>query len=81
VNAIAAEKGVSNAQIALAWLMAQGVVPIPGTRHRRRLEENAAATGIRLDASEVARLADALPDDEIVGGGRDFVEHARGVDR
>ncbi|MGD8167086.1 aldo/keto reductase [Herbiconiux sp. P16] len=80
VNAIAASKGVSSAQIALAWLMAQGVVPIPGTRSRRRLEENAAAASTRLDPSELARLADALPDDEIVGG-RDFVEHAPGADR
>jgi aryl-alcohol dehydrogenase-like predicted oxidoreductase len=80
VNLIAAEKGVTNAQISLAWLMAQGVVPIPGTRRRSRLDENSAAAMVRLDATDLARLAEALPDDGIVGT-RDYVDHAVGVDR
>ena len=80
VNAIASERGVTNAQIALAWLVAQGVVPIPGTRHRTRLDENAAAARVTLTASDLARLSDALPDDEIVGT-RDYVAHASGIDR
>jgi len=80
VNAIASERGVTNAQIALAWLVAQGVVPIPGTRHRTRLDENAAAARVTLTASDLARLSDALPDDEIVGI-RDYVAHAPGIDR
>jgi len=80
VNAIASERGVTSAQIALAWLIAQGVVPIPGTRHRTRLDENAAAARVTLAASDLARLSDALPDDEIVGT-RDYVAHASGIDR
>lgn len=80
VNTIAAEKGVTNAQIALAWLLAQGVVPIPGTRRRTRLDENTAASGVRLDAADLVRLSEALPDDEIVGT-RDYVHHTVGVDR
>jgi aryl-alcohol dehydrogenase-like predicted oxidoreductase len=80
VNAIASERGVTNAQIALAWLVAQGVVPIPGTRHRTRLDENAAAARVTLAVSDLARLSDALPDDEIVGT-RDYVAHASGIDR
>lgn len=77
VDAIAAEKGVTSAQIALAWLMAQGVVPIPGTRRRTRLDENAAAVRVTLEGKDLARLSDALPNDEIVGT-RDYVAHAAG---
>ena len=62
VQAIAAEVGATSAQVALAWLLAQGdsVVPIPGTRRVVRVEENVAADGIRLDPGQLARL-DALP--------------------
>lgn len=62
VEDIAARRGVTAAQVALAWTLAQGeyVVPIPGTRRRSRLEENAAAVGVRLTADDLAEL-DALP--------------------
>jgi aryl-alcohol dehydrogenase-like predicted oxidoreductase len=53
--------------VALAWLLAQGVVPIPGTRSSTRLDENAGATDVSLTADDLRRLADALPDEEIVG--------------
>ncbi|HEY5246711.1 MAG TPA: aldo/keto reductase, partial [Acidimicrobiales bacterium] len=45
-------------QVALAWVLARGddVVPIPGTRRRRYLEENVASTSVTLDAADVARL-------------------------
>jgi aryl-alcohol dehydrogenase-like predicted oxidoreductase len=58
VEAVAKEVGATPAQVALAWLLAQGdeIVPIPGTKHVARLEENTAATGIRLTADQVARL-------------------------
>jgi aryl-alcohol dehydrogenase-like predicted oxidoreductase len=61
VKAIADEKGATPAQIALAWVHAQGadVVPIPGTKRRKYLEENAAALDIELDAGELTRLGDA----------------------
>jgi aryl-alcohol dehydrogenase-like predicted oxidoreductase len=51
------------AQVALAWLLAQGddIVPIPGTKRRTYLEENAAAVGIRLTDAERAHLAEAFP--------------------
>jgi aryl-alcohol dehydrogenase-like predicted oxidoreductase len=50
------------AQVALAWLLAQGehIVPIPGTKRRTRLEENAAAGSLTLSAEDLAEL-DALP--------------------
>jgi aryl-alcohol dehydrogenase-like predicted oxidoreductase len=59
---IAAEKGCTAAQIALAWVLAQGedVVPIPGTKHRKYLEENVAATELELSASERARIESAF---------------------
>ncbi|MET4583192.1 aryl-alcohol dehydrogenase-like predicted oxidoreductase [Conyzicola nivalis] len=80
VETIAAEKGVTVAQIALAWLLAQGVVPIPGTRRRSRLDENAAATTVRLDAPYLDRLAAALPA-ESISGDRDYVPTPLGTDR
>jgi aryl-alcohol dehydrogenase-like predicted oxidoreductase len=55
---VATEVGATPAQVALAWLLAQGddIVPIPGTKHVSRMEENAAATGVTLTAEQVARL-------------------------
>ena len=62
VAAVAARHDATAAQIALAWLLAQGpgVVPIPGTKRLRRLEENAAAARLTLSAADLAEL-DALP--------------------
>jgi aryl-alcohol dehydrogenase-like predicted oxidoreductase len=62
VEAVAAEAGATPAQVALAWLLAQGddIVPIPGTRHASRLEENAAAVGVVLSPEQRARL-EAVP--------------------
>nr|WP_231379146.1 aldo/keto reductase [Candidatus Solirubrobacter pratensis] len=61
IDAIAKDKGATAAQIALAWVHAQGadMVPIPGTKRRRYLEENAAALEIVLDADDLARLGEA----------------------
>ncbi|MFF4380278.1 aldo/keto reductase [Kitasatospora sp. NPDC001547] len=55
---LAATTGSTPAQLALAWLLAQGddVVPVPGTRHRRRLEENAAADDLRLSSADLEQL-------------------------
>ncbi|CAM3541295.1 aldo/keto reductase [Occultella aeris] len=71
VRTLAATKGVSPGQIALAWLLAKQpwIVPIPGTRRIERVEENAAATGVGLSADEVADL-DALTDRIPVSGNR-----------
>jgi len=69
VRAIAERRGVKAGQLALAWVMAKGrdVVPIPGTKRRKYLEENAAAAEIRLTAGEVAELEAAVPRNEIAG--------------
>jgi aryl-alcohol dehydrogenase-like predicted oxidoreductase len=58
VRAVAERHGATPAQIALAWLLAQGddIVPIPGTKRRRWLEENAGATGITLTAADLGEL-------------------------
>ncbi len=63
VKAIANTKGVTPAQLALAWVLAQGndIVPIPGTRKVSRLEENLAALDIALSDTEIAALNSAAP--------------------
>ena len=63
VEEIAAAHGCKPAQVALAWLLAQGgdIVPIPGTKRRAYLEENAAATQLSLSQAEVERLTQAFP--------------------
>lgn len=63
VRAMAEEKGCTPAQLALAWLLAQGpdIVPIPGTKRRVYLEENARAVEVRLSAEDLARIAEAMP--------------------
>ncbi|MEJ5145314.1 aldo/keto reductase [Sphingobacterium sp. MYb388] len=63
VKAIADEVGATTAQIALAWLLAQGndIAPIPGTRRVERVEENTAADGIDLSASQLERLNNLTP--------------------
>jgi aryl-alcohol dehydrogenase-like predicted oxidoreductase len=62
VKQIAAAKQVTPAQLALAWLLAQeGVVPIPGTKRRKNLEENVAAVGITLTREDLKRIDEAAP--------------------
>jgi len=69
VEQLAAEKGCTTAQLALAWLLAQSerVVAIPGTRSIRRLAENAGAVDVALSAGELARLDEVLAGIEVVG--------------
>jgi len=69
--AVAAELGLSAAQLALAWLYAQGddIVPIPGTKRVKYLEENAKAAAVRLTAAQVARI-DAVAPKGVVAGAR-----------
>lgn len=69
VQAIAAEKQVTPSQLAIAWLLAQGgdIVPIPGTKRRAYLEENAAAVDITLTAEELARINEVAPQGVAVG--------------
>ncbi|MEI8298521.1 MAG: aldo/keto reductase [Pseudomonadota bacterium] len=63
IEALAAELGCTPAQLALAWVLAQGedIVPIPGTKRRRYLAENAGAVAVRLNAAALSRLSLALP--------------------
>jgi aryl-alcohol dehydrogenase-like predicted oxidoreductase len=63
VRQIAREKDCTPAQLALAWVMAQGpdIVPIPGTKRRKYLEENVAAVELELTAEELARIDEAAP--------------------
>ncbi len=63
VEAVAREKGVTPGQIALAWVLGKGgdIVPIPGTKHVRYLEENVAAAAVALSTADVARLDEAVP--------------------
>jgi aryl-alcohol dehydrogenase-like predicted oxidoreductase len=69
VRAIAERMGVKPGQLALAWVLAKGedLVPIPGTKRRKYLEENAAAADIKLTPAEVAELEAAVPHTEIAG--------------
>jgi aryl-alcohol dehydrogenase-like predicted oxidoreductase len=69
VRELAAERGVSAAQLALAWVMSKGedIVPIPGTKSPRRLEENAAAAEIKLSQEDVEELDDAISPDSVRG--------------
>ena len=63
VEELARAKGVTPAQLALAWVLAQGddIVPIPGTKRRSYLEQNAAAADIELTEDELARIDAEVP--------------------
>ncbi|HSD24595.1 MAG TPA: aldo/keto reductase [Solirubrobacterales bacterium] len=63
VREIAEEKGATPAQLALAWVLAQGddIVPIPGTRRRKYLEENVVAVDVELTEDDLARIEEELP--------------------
>ncbi|MFC0439143.1 aldo/keto reductase [Kutzneria buriramensis] len=69
LNSLAAERGVTAGQLALAWVQHQGddVVPIPGTKRRKYLEENVAAADLKLTADDLAAIEAAAPVDAVVG--------------
>ncbi len=69
INQIAQEKGVTPAQLALAWVLSQGkdIVPIPGTKHVSFLEENVTATQIHLTPEDLARINELLPQGSAAG--------------
>jgi aryl-alcohol dehydrogenase-like predicted oxidoreductase len=69
LQTIAARKGATPGQIALAWLLAQQpwIVPIPGTRHQERLEENLGAADIELTADDLSEIDDAAAHIEVQG--------------
>ena len=63
VGEIAKEKGCTPSQLALAWDLAQGddIVPIPGTKRRKYLEENIAAVDVQLTPADLSRIEDLMP--------------------
>ena len=69
LEVLAAERGVTAGQLALAWVQHQGpdVVPIPGTKRRKYLEENAAAATLQLSPADLARIEEAVPATEVAG--------------
>jgi aryl-alcohol dehydrogenase-like predicted oxidoreductase len=69
LRALAAELDATPAQLALAWVLRQGegIVPIPGTTRRERLEENVAAADLTLSQEQVERLERAVPAEEVAG--------------
>jgi aryl-alcohol dehydrogenase-like predicted oxidoreductase len=69
VEAMAKEKNCKPAQLALAWVLAQGddIVPIPGTKHRSYLEENVAALVVKLSNDDLARLDELMPQGAAAG--------------
>ncbi len=82
VKAIATAKGVTPSQLALAWLLAQGddIVPIPGTKRRKYLEENVAATEITLTTEELSQIEAAAPKG-VAAGDRYPTQHMSAVNR
>ncbi|MFF3427642.1 aldo/keto reductase [Streptomyces sp. NPDC002602] len=69
VRRLAAEKGVTPSQLALAWTLRRGAVPIPGTKRRRYLEENVAATAVTITDADLAAI-DAVAPHGVVSGDR-----------
>jgi aryl-alcohol dehydrogenase-like predicted oxidoreductase len=67
ITEVARSKGVTPGQIALAWVLSKGTVPIPGTRRIKYLEENAAAAEIQLTDADIAALEDAAPVGSVAG--------------
>lgn len=81
VEELAAKHGVKPSQLAIAWVLAQGndLVPIPGTKRRKYLEENAAAVDIHLSAEDLAEIEAAVPRGSVAGdrynaGGMKFID-------
>ncbi|MCJ2374561.1 aldo/keto reductase [Pseudomonas sp. RGM 3321] len=72
VKALAAAKGISASQLALAWVLAQGndIIPIPGTKQRKYLESNVAAASLMLNTDELAQLDAIFPAQGAVSGER-----------
>ena len=69
VKELASERGITPAQLALAWVLAQGddMVPIPGTKRVRYLEDNMGAQKVKLTAADLKKISAKLAEFEIVG--------------
>jgi len=75
VEQIAAEKGCTPSQLALAWVLAQGqdIVPIPGTKRRKYLEDNVGAVNVRLTPDDIRRIEEVFPSG--AASGERYPEH------
>lgn len=67
IEAMAEKKNISSSQLALAWIMSKGILPIPGTKRRKYLEQNITATAINLNDAELAQLESIVPLDTDTG--------------
>jgi len=61
IEALAAEKGATSSQLALAWIISKGILPIPGTKRRKYLEQNIEAAGIELSVEDLNKLESIVP--------------------
>ena len=79
ISAIAKKKGVTSGQLTLAWLLKQGedIIPIPGTKKIKYLEENLGALGVKLSEEEDEEIRRAVEGAEVHGGR--YPEHIKGA--
>jgi len=61
IEAMAEEKGITSSQLALAWIISKGIIPIPGTKRRKYLEQNIEAASIQLNESDIEKLESIVP--------------------
>jgi len=61
IELLAAQKGVTSSQLALAWIMSKGILPIPGTKRRKYVEQNIESANIQLSENELAQLESIVP--------------------
>ncbi len=67
IKKMAEEKGITTIQLALAWIISKGILPIPGTKRRKYVEQNIEATNITLTSSELERLEAIIPLGTVTG--------------
>nr|WP_232520460.1 aldo/keto reductase [Chryseobacterium taihuense] len=61
IENMAKEKDITSSQLALAWIISKGIIPIPGTKRRKYLEQNIEATNIQLSESDLQKLESIIP--------------------
>lgn len=77
--ALAARKGITPAQLSLAWIVSLGVVPLPGSSKPSRIVENMSAANVEFTAEELAEITDIIESNaEAIQGGRYFSTDGKG---
>jgi len=61
IESLAKEKNITSSQLALAWIISKGILPIPGTKRRKYLEQNIEASKIELSETELQKLESIVP--------------------